>query len=100
LLAALVIAGGVPHRVAAKRPAPEPAVLCAARKLAASGGTALADLRCHSRAAAKGRTVEASCLAGPRQRLANAFTVFHRGEPRTGGSFVEDSYVEWNLRRR
>ena len=73
LLAALIAVGSAPHRVAAKRPAPDPAALCAARKLAATGGTALADLRCHGKAAAKGRVVEASCVAGPRQRLAGAF---------------------------
>jgi hypothetical protein len=73
LLATLALAGGLPHRVVAKRPAPDPAALCAARKLAASGGAALADLRCHGKAAAKGGAADASCLAGPRQRLGSAF---------------------------
>ena len=38
--------------------------------------------------------------AGDPGHYAGRVTISHREEPRTGGSFIQDSFVEWDIRRR
>jgi len=74
LLVLVVALAGVSSRpAAAKRSPADPAARCAARKLAATAVSALANLQCQSQGAAKGKAVRPSCLAAPRRRLSSTF---------------------------
>lgn len=51
----------------------DPARTCAARKQKAAGMKALAKIRCHAAATARGTTVDSACLARAEQRFAAAW---------------------------
>jgi hypothetical protein len=75
----LALAGVCAPPAVAKRPQAAPAARCAARKLAATGASALVDFHCHGQAAAKGKAVGPGCLAAARRRLSSAFRKAERG---------------------
>lgn len=73
-LAGAVVASYVLLLSAAARATGTPAQVCAGAKMSAAGKSAGLKLACHAKAAQRGATIDATCLARATDQLASSFT--------------------------